>query len=524
MAHVHSLYDTDAHFKIDEHSREILNAGNADPVLFQGDHNSEVFTFELPKLIDGHDMSLCNSVKIHYSNIGAATRYTYDDVYEVTDLQVSPDDENVLVCSWLITSNATRYVGSLQFSFSFKCTNSDGDVEYAWSTAICKDVTIRETLNNSEQVVGTYSDVLENWRTRLFENRNDTLVVHMNWVDDARSYYADKTSDEILNAINNDGYACILVDLLLGSVFSYNAPEVVNGKEVASFVRFDYNTTNAAMLGIHYRKATVFDDGRVTIGSYTPAKTPNPCLLTINGTSYDGSKEVSIDIESGGSASKYAQPDWGAEDPIVVLPEATYSIAPDSGEEAAMIATPFSLEAGQTYSVSYNGVEYKCVASVLEDGVVVGNIGFVLGYNASIEPFIIINMSGEEAASTGIYGGMYMLDGSTSATVSITKHAIHEIPGDYVDIGSVMRVNLNEAGDAIDKTFMEIYNHVENGGMVTLVELINKDNMIVRKFFYPSGIVMGLGDNGLVGTMEFINPGDRSNHTITSYGAIDNLD
>ena len=170
MAHKHSLYDTDARFKIDKDSRAVINAIDVDTVLFQGDHNSERFTFELPRMIDGHDMSLCNSVKVHYTNVGATSRETCLDVYEVTDLQVSPDDEDVVICSWLISSNATRYVGFLNFSISFKCVNDEGIVDYAWNTAIHKGITISETLSHSEYVANLYSDVLEEWEARLFNN------------------------------------------------------------------------------------------------------------------------------------------------------------------------------------------------------------------------------------------------------------------------------------------------------------------------------------------------------------------
>ena len=70
MSHIHSVYDGDTHFKIDPVTRQIENTSGK-VILMQNDHNSERFTFEIPRTIDGHDMSQCNAVEVHYINIDA---------------------------------------------------------------------------------------------------------------------------------------------------------------------------------------------------------------------------------------------------------------------------------------------------------------------------------------------------------------------------------------------------------------------------------------------------------------------
>ena len=67
MAHKHPVYDTDAHFKINHITRAITTQDDLKTIM-QGDHNSERFSFEIPNVIDGHDMKLCNKVLIHYMN------------------------------------------------------------------------------------------------------------------------------------------------------------------------------------------------------------------------------------------------------------------------------------------------------------------------------------------------------------------------------------------------------------------------------------------------------------------------
>ena len=55
MAHLHEVRDTDKHFVIDPTTRAITNNSGKN-VLMQGDHNSEIYTFEIPKMVEGHEL------------------------------------------------------------------------------------------------------------------------------------------------------------------------------------------------------------------------------------------------------------------------------------------------------------------------------------------------------------------------------------------------------------------------------------------------------------------------------------
>lgn len=175
MAHTHSVYDTDQHFIIDPITRAITTTSKK-VTLTQGDHNSERFTFELPRHIEGHDMMTCNRVQVHYLNVDSLTREQSADVYEVADLAVSPDDEEVVIFSWLIHGNATRYAGPLSFTARFMCVTED-DVDYAWNTAIHTGVNITNGINNSEIVAEEYSDILQTWWNRLYASATLSVAV-----------------------------------------------------------------------------------------------------------------------------------------------------------------------------------------------------------------------------------------------------------------------------------------------------------------------------------------------------------
>jgi hypothetical protein len=131
----------------------------------QNDHNSERFTFDIPRYIDGHDMSVCNKVEVHYINLKADRTEKHADVYPVEDLKISPASEEVVTFSWLISQNATKYAGSLNFLMKFKCV-TDGVVNYMWNTAV-NCVSVSSGIDNGETVLEEYSDILAEWEARI---------------------------------------------------------------------------------------------------------------------------------------------------------------------------------------------------------------------------------------------------------------------------------------------------------------------------------------------------------------------
>ncbi len=202
MAVRHGVTDTDKHFIIDPATRTIIN-NSGKLVLIQYDHNSERFTFECPRYVDDHDMSLCNRVEIHYINTatGNARR---TGIYEIDDLQVSPDDNNVVTCSWLISQNATQYVGKLNFVIRFACIAEDGMVEYAWNAGIYSEIAIVKSIYNSDEFVEDYVDVLEMWKRDLYsEGLNITSI------------------EQTVESTDNEGINVVTITMTDGSVRTF---------------------------------------------------------------------------------------------------------------------------------------------------------------------------------------------------------------------------------------------------------------------------------------------------------------
>lgn len=167
MEHKHGVYDSDTRFSINAVTRQIKSDPKQKTVLMQNDHNSERFTFELPRIIEGHDISLCNQVEVHYLNSDAKDKNNFHKgLYRVDDLQISPDDPENVVCSWLISQNATQLVGKLSFRLRFKCVEG-GVITYAWHTAIFADVSVSDGINADETFEMDYVDIIEQWKLAI---------------------------------------------------------------------------------------------------------------------------------------------------------------------------------------------------------------------------------------------------------------------------------------------------------------------------------------------------------------------
>lgn len=175
--HQHVVPDSDTYFRIDPNTRQIKNTNYNKTVIMQGDHNSERFTFEIPRYVDGHDMSLCNRVIVHFDNVGDSIENVHHDVAYMDDLRINPENPETVISSWLIRREATQIVGILSFAIQYLCVGDVDDViTYEWKTDSYDEIEIRQSKNNGEAAVIDYTNVLEQWRAHLFSAGDSVMT------------------------------------------------------------------------------------------------------------------------------------------------------------------------------------------------------------------------------------------------------------------------------------------------------------------------------------------------------------
>lgn len=178
MTHPHHITDTDPRFVINPITRKIQNVSSRKIVLIQGDHNSERFTFELPRIIEGHDMTLCNKVEVHFLNVGKDREGKEKQVknpYTVEDLRVDPEDNTKAVCSWLISRNSTGLAGVLSFALTFRCVDENNVETYAWGAVSEKNFTVEGRTDAAESFEADYVDVIEQWKASAIREITDEV-------------------------------------------------------------------------------------------------------------------------------------------------------------------------------------------------------------------------------------------------------------------------------------------------------------------------------------------------------------
>lgn len=193
MEHKHGVYDSDTRFSINPATRQIKADPKHKTNIIQYDHNSERFTFELPRYIEGHDMAECNKVEVHFFNIDTQTKQQKSGNPELTDLHIDPDDENIVVCSWLISQNATQLKGLLKFLIRYKCVENNV-VTYSWNTAFFTGISVSEGGNADELFETEYVDIIEQWKESVVRGFAAELVVE---AEKAASAYYAKLAEEL---------------------------------------------------------------------------------------------------------------------------------------------------------------------------------------------------------------------------------------------------------------------------------------------------------------------------------------
>lgn len=130
----------------------------------KGDHNSVLIVFEVPKIVDGHDMS-SDIIHIHYANMDEEDKTKYSKgVSEVAEAYKYEEEETgMLVFGWLIPNTATRYAGVVSIGVTFERYENDGEEVhevFSWSTAPYGKTIVWDSMDNDAEAVDRDFDYL----------------------------------------------------------------------------------------------------------------------------------------------------------------------------------------------------------------------------------------------------------------------------------------------------------------------------------------------------------------------------
>lgn len=346
MSHKHPLNTFTPDFKINAVTREVIQVQpDVLITLMQYDHNSESLRFECPRFIDGHDMSLCNKVEVHFVNSDVAASVSRGGYYTVTDIAVNSSDPSLVNFSWVVSRNSTENVGTLVFSVRFICTTDDV-IDYVWHTLPFTYVSVDQGLVN--ELDPEYQKIyLDNLETEAGK-----IVVEAAEAKTTALEAAERASEAI-----NDLYSMDVTD---------KAPAIVC--EASGEVISITDSANMPLKGLRlFGKST--QDGTPTPDAPVEIVSVEDPVVSICGKNLISCKDVSLEIES-----YYYHTIMTAFEPII---GETYTLSMD----ITCSVLPFHINIG-CGATSYNSDMSPKVSSVYSEN---GRISITFEWNLTEE-------------------------------------------------------------------------------------------------------------------------------------------
>lgn len=189
--------------------------------------------------------------------------------------------------------------------------------------------------------------------------------------------------------------------------------------------------------------------------------------------------------KGGGSASKYKQPEWGAETGAEVLGESAITL--DNGQGAIEAFTKIPIVGG-VYEVNWNGTVHTCTAIEANSDVpmiCLGNLAAEGGEDTG-EPFLVVAVPEDMIEAAGMAGLVIALDGSESVTLSITGETVHVIPKKFLENTSEpFFVTFFPEQSMANKTYEQIKEAIDAMRIVILIADVATTNDTVKKLWCP---------------------------------------
>lgn len=151
-----TIQDSNPALKINGATRRVEVPATLRTIGVVGDRNSEQLTFEAPRFIEGHDVAGCTAVWVTWADAHGTT-----GKHVITSKKVTADKVGF---AWTLSADATKAAGPLSFAVSFVDLDGEGVALYKWGTALCKELSIADTVKTRTGV-----DLLNDDETDLLQ-------------------------------------------------------------------------------------------------------------------------------------------------------------------------------------------------------------------------------------------------------------------------------------------------------------------------------------------------------------------
>ena len=112
---------------------------------YAGDVNSQIITFQLPLVYDGHELRKCNNHKIKWKNMASGAQ----GISDLVDTNVS-NTNDYWCATWVVPIELMNKSGTIEIGISI-CDVVNNQKVFSWNTATYKGFSIGETFIDTTQ-------------------------------------------------------------------------------------------------------------------------------------------------------------------------------------------------------------------------------------------------------------------------------------------------------------------------------------------------------------------------------------
>ena len=153
-----------------------------DTVLgYTGDVNSQIITFQLPRLHEKHDLSVCQFKKLKWQNLASGTE-------GVSTLESVTAQTDTWTATWAVPPEAMTMAGQLEIAISIY-DKKDGLIAFSWNTPAFRGFSVGNTANQIADIDDKINDNLPASNEILVVNTETRQIeAPVNWNPVVASY------------------------------------------------------------------------------------------------------------------------------------------------------------------------------------------------------------------------------------------------------------------------------------------------------------------------------------------------
>ena len=244
-------------------------------LAFEGDVNSQIVTFEIPRYHENHDLSKCTYKYVRWKNLGN----NIEDWSELKEEEQSSDTQNsdIQILKWIVPSAAFLKSGTLEIAIILYDIDNNKSIAFSWNSSVYSGFTVAESLSQ----VKTYPTI------SYFPSKNEILTIQ----------------EETHNIVAPSNYNYLVAnygDLNCSSIY-FEIPKTVGGIDVS---RDTTTITIDILIGGHSASCDASDPfplfAEGTPGIETMVfKWEIPQSITQNTAEYFGTFSIVITLDNG---------------------------------------------------------------------------------------------------------------------------------------------------------------------------------------------------------------------------------